>query len=60
MLGNLRFEPDAVPFVFAPQPDHHDVRRLWSQVLNTRPLPVLLDAKWPLPLIQEVAEREDL
>ncbi|KRF36654.1 hypothetical protein ASG94_04295 [Nocardioides sp. Soil805] len=60
VLGNLRFESEAVPFVFAPQSDHDDVRRRWSQMLSPSPLPVLLDAKWPLPLIQEVAEREEL
>ena len=60
VLGNLRFEPQALPFVFAPQSDHSEVRRRWDQVLSPAQVPVLLDAKWPLPLIQEVAEREQL
>lgn len=60
VLGDLRFEPEAVPFVFAPQSEHDEVQRRWRRLLSTRSVPVLLDTQWPFVLIQEVAEREDL
>lgn len=59
-LGNLSFEPDDVRLVFAPESYHDTVRERWLAVTGIARAPVLMDPHWPLPLIQDIAGREDL
>lgn len=60
MRGDLAFALPTLPFLFAPESTHTELRSRWRELAGNVNPPTILDADWPLARLQDVAKSQDL